>query len=141
MAVLATRTGLIVGLLLCVSCDGPAVQRSQSLVGAQGLPPRISLAEETIEITRTARSLSPYGIRLLSYELAPDNRLTVSHITRGDQNDAVLGRETFQLSADQGEKMRGLLWRLRPAHLQRMMISPWCDRSAVIAQDRTREAR
>ena len=109
----------IAGWLILASCDQSAIDPSESLVGATSFPTEVELARETIQINRgTADAYSnPAGDHFLSYELRPDNSLTVIHSMQYIQSDEVRGKETFRLSSETANKARRLLWRIRPAPL------------------------
>lgn len=97
----------IVFTFLCGSCE-PASSECDSLVGATDLPSSAERSREIIQIS--------YGVGTpdsLSYELRPDNSLTVSvRLMRGGKE--ARREEKFQLLPQHGERTRALLSRLRP---------------------------
>ena len=104
---------MVVTSLLCVSCQRGAIERSESLVGADDLPISSVLSQEIIQLNRGFGAYSSGNF--LSYELRPDNSLTVTHTFR--PKDEVRGVETFRLPAITAEHARRMLWRVRPAKL------------------------
>jgi len=99
------------------ACDGPAIDPSQSLVGAKQLPSADVLSREIIQISRGFGSpTSP----LLTYELEPDDTLTVTltHRDRTTFAEVTDGKETFHLSSKIASGARRNLWRLRPEPLE-----------------------
>lgn len=110
-----TAALLLGPLLLCCSCERSAIEPSESLVGANALPPSSVLSQEIIQINRGFGG-SGYGEDFLSYELRPDNSLAVTHTFRPE--DRVRGSETFRVSAKVAEQARRALWRLRPDELR-----------------------
>jgi hypothetical protein len=107
----------VAAMLLVSACDKPAIDPSQSLVGAKQLPTARILSREVIEINRGFGSLTS---SLLSYELRPDNTLiiTLTHRDRDNSKEVADGKETFDLSSNVASQARHDLWRLRPATLQ-----------------------
>lgn len=111
---------LLIGPLLA-SCDRPAIDPSHSLVGARELPNSRELSRETIQINRS------FGVgyghvvnsHLLSYELRPDNSLSVTHYENGVEKGQVeRGSETFELPRDVANNARRAMWRMRPSPLK-----------------------
>lgn len=104
---------------LLASCDGPAIDPSESLVGAKSLPSARELSRETIQINPMSSAWTADAQRL-SYELRPDNSLsvTLSHWDLGGRDEVIDGRETFHLSGSVASQARRLLWRVRPEPLQ-----------------------
>lgn len=109
------RRLLLVALLLCASCDRPAIEASDSLVEATDLPSAKQLSQEAIEINQAFGGAEGFGDHFLSYQLAADDRLDVIYTYRPD--DDVRGRESFKLAAKVADDARRALWRLRPARL------------------------
>jgi hypothetical protein len=110
---LLLRSLSLVGVsLLAGSCHRPAIDPAQSLVGAKSLPAASVLSREIIEINRGVGSWDGNG---LSYDLRPDNTLTVTLTGRGD---SVKAKESFQLSSDVAAAARRMLWRVRPENLE-----------------------
>lgn len=106
-----------IAVLLLVGCDKPAIDSSQSLVGAKKLPSAKILSREVIQINRGFGALTSDW---LSYELQPDNTLTITltHRERVTPKDIIQGKETFELSPSAASQVRNDLWRLRSATLQ-----------------------
>lgn len=102
----------IAASLLCVACQ-PQGAESTNLVGADRLPPSAALSRETIQINR---GYGPVGTGFLSYELHPDDSLTVTHSDK--RRDKVLGKESFRLASGNADAARRRLLRLRPAKLE-----------------------
>ncbi|WP_308515721.1 hypothetical protein [Sphingomonas flavescens] len=103
--------------LLVAACDRPAIDASQSLVGAKQLPGAKTLRQEIIQLNRSYGGASS---SLLSYELGPDNGLTVT-VTHRDPDtwkDITDAKETSNLSTQTASQARNELWRLRPEALQ-----------------------
>lgn len=103
---------LLVASLFCASCDRPAIEPADSLVGATNLPSGKQLSQEAIEINRGFGGGYGFGEHFLSYQLRADNMLTVVWTFRPD--DDVRGRESFQLSPEAADGARQALWRVRP---------------------------
>ena len=99
--------------LLALAGCGPS---SDSLVGATNLQSAVEVARETIQINRD--SAVGRQDHYLTYELKPDNTLTVTHALDGYQGDQVVGSESFQLATERASKIRSVLTRFRPAKLQ-----------------------
>lgn len=106
---LTLRTLLVGGSLIVGSCEGKGVE---SLVGSDRLPSSSALSREIIQINRGYGDVSE---GFLSYELRPDDALTVTHTDR--RQNRVSGEETFRLPSDIADRTRTMLWRLRPATL------------------------
>ena len=105
-------TAAIAAALACASCQ-PRDDASQSLVGADPLPSPAELSREIIQINRG------YGTEsegFLSYELRPDDMLTVTHSDR--RRDQVVGEDRFRLPSGLAAQARRRLWRVRPARLE-----------------------
>jgi hypothetical protein len=104
-------------VLMTASCDRPAIDPSESLVGAKQLPTAGVLSREAIQINRGFGSISP---GLLSYELRPNNTLiiTLTHRDRATFKEVTDGRETFHLPPNMASQARRALWRLRPETLR-----------------------
>lgn len=108
---------LLLAALLSHSCNSPAAELSESLVGAKELPSADTLSRETLHISSGG---SDWGGDALSYELHPDNSLTVTHTYSDDRSagEVVKGRETLQVSPDIAVQVKRLLWRVRPGQLE-----------------------
>ena len=103
---------------LLASCDRPAIEASQSLVGAKELPTARELSRETIQMNEGFGG-DGFGTHLLSYELRPNNELAVKHYERSiEKGEVVRGSETFNLSTDVADRARRSLWRMRPSDLK-----------------------
>ena len=107
----------VAAALLMAGCDKPAIDESQSLVGAKQLPTAKALSREVIQINRGFGSATS---GLLFYELQPNNTLTITltHQDAHTLSEVTDGKETFNLSANGASKARHDLWRLRPATLR-----------------------
>lgn len=104
-------------MLLTSACEGPAIDASQSLVGAKQLPPASVLSKEIIQINQGFGSQTS---SLLSYELGPGNTLaiTLTHRDHDTFKEVTDGKEAFDLSATVASQVRRDLWRLRPSTLE-----------------------
>jgi hypothetical protein len=119
MRIAAARYSLLVASLSVASCDRPAIDPSQSLVGAKQLPSVQTLSREIIYLSR---GYSWSGQGHLSYELRPDDTLTITyeHTDRHTLKKTAR-RETFHLSSNESNvalEARRVLWRLRPEKLE-----------------------
>jgi hypothetical protein len=103
----------IVAFFLTGGCD--QAQAPESLVGAKQLPSANQLTHETIQINRWG---GPRRDHLLTYELRPDNSLTVTHTLQAVGGDQSLGRDAFKLPPDAADRMRATLSRVRPETLR-----------------------
>lgn len=94
----SARFVLVIAVLLLVSCDQPAIDSSQSLVGARRLPSAKTLSREVIDIMRGSGEFTPY----IGYELHPDNLLTIelNQSDRATFKNHLLGKQTVQLSSN-----------------------------------------
>ena len=114
MLVIARRLLLLVVLMSAAACDRPAIDPSQSLVGAKNLPPARLLKREKIALYyHYDRPLK----HQLSFELSPDNSWAAV-VTEVGSNYREVSRQTFSLSADRADEIRRKLWRLRPDKLR-----------------------
>lgn len=102
-------------MLLSSGCQQSAVKAPESLVGAKSLPTSSELVRETIQINRWG---GPRLDHFLSYELRPDNSLTVTHSLRLPGGEKTLGKEAFHLAPDLANQLRTSLWRIRPQTLR-----------------------
>lgn len=100
-------------MLLASACSEPAVDPSESLVGARELPSSRGLSREIVQLNRGYGQISE---GFLSYELKPDDSVTVTHEDREERK--VIGSETFRLEPNAAAQARRTLWRLRPARLE-----------------------
>jgi hypothetical protein len=107
------RIALLFSALLCASCDRSAISPSQSLVGAKSLPSASELSKEAIEINKGFGDIS---LGFLSYELKPDNSLTVTLTARN--REVIVGKDEFHLSANIAADARRMLWQVRPEKLE-----------------------
>lgn len=113
---LRIKASLLLAPIVCVSCSGPAIAPSQSLVGASDLPSAEALSRETLYITRGAND---WGGDRLSYELRPGRTLIVTHSYYGPTPPEVeRGKETLDVSPEIAAQVRQLLWRVRPGKLE-----------------------
>jgi hypothetical protein len=100
----------------CTACNEAAIGRSESLVGANDLPPAKALSGETLYINRGG---SAYGGDTLTYEWRPDDLLTLTHtFTDNNARVTIKGRETFRIVPETAAKAKKLLWRVRPQKLE-----------------------
>jgi hypothetical protein len=106
---------LVLTALVLASCNRPAITPSESLVGATRLPPARALSRELIQINR---GLGEMSAGFLSYELRPDNTLTITLSDRGGYRERVRGTETFRIPPGPAAQVRRNLWRLRPQELE-----------------------
>ncbi len=115
------RYAAIAALLVLIGCERAAIRSSESLVGAEQLPSITELRRETIHIVRHSGD-EGLDSHLLIYELRPDDALTVSHVVRpvrpGDVDEFNRGEERFQISAATADRLRHMLWRVRPERLE-----------------------
>jgi hypothetical protein len=114
---MAVHQTWIAAALMVSACDKPAIDPSQSLVGAKQLPTARVLSREVIQINRGFGGVTT---SLLSYELRPDDALTIT-LTHRDHDtfkQVTDGRERIDLPAGLASQARHDLWRLRPATLQ-----------------------
>lgn len=103
--------------LLATSCTNQAVKAEDRLVDGTALPSEEMLSREKIEINQGFGG-EGFGEHFLSYELASNNSLVVTHTFRPE--DKVIGREVFVLPPDMAMKARKQLWRVRPDKLEGM---------------------
>src|SRR3546814_16399885 len=106
----ATGSAVALGLL-ATACTNQAVKAEDRLVDGTALPSEEMLSREKIEINQGFDG-EGFGEHFLSYELASNNSLVVTHTFR--PNDKVIGREVFVLLPDVAIKVRQQLWRVRP---------------------------
>jgi len=108
------RLGAIVALsLLMVSCDQPAIDPSQSLVGAKSLPAATELARERVEIHFGYDTVLA---NQLSFELHPDDSWIVRISEAKDLQQS--NSQKFQLDSKLARTVRAKLWRVRPEELK-----------------------
>lgn len=81
-----------------------------SLVGAKNLPSCAELHKETLFI---AREGGANWKELLNIEIWPSNRVIAAHY-RGQDQTTPIARENLRMSATDIERVRRMLWRLRP---------------------------
>ena len=101
-------------LILCTSCDQPAIKSSESLVGSPKLAPAQELKRETIWIEKGFGG-DGYGSHRLSHILRPNNELAVRYSLIADYR--TLEEQTVKLTGEEADRHRRALWRLRPQHL------------------------
>lgn len=113
---LRTAASLLSAALFCVSCNDPAIEPTQSLVGAKELPSAEALSRETLYISRGG---GPYGGHSLSYEWRPNDSITVTHdFSDGRGGGETRGSENLRISSEVAAEARRLLWRVRPAKFE-----------------------
>ncbi|HEV7343100.1 MAG TPA: hypothetical protein VGN68_15850 [Sphingopyxis sp.] len=109
-------TGSVVALgLLATACANQAVKVEDRLVDGTSLPSEEMLSREKIEINQGFGG-EGFGEHFLSYELASNNSLVVTHTFRPE--DKVIGDEVFVVSPYVAMKARKQLWRVRPDALE-----------------------
>ena len=114
--VIKPALSLLVASLLCTACNNAAIGPSESLVGANDLPPAKALSRETLYIGRGGGA---YGGDALTYEWRPDDLLTVTHtFSDNSARQTIKGRETFRVVPEIAARVRKLLWRVRPPKLE-----------------------
>jgi hypothetical protein len=116
MRMAAACPPLLIAASLLASCERSAIDPSQSLVGANKLPSAKVLSREIIYISRGFGDWGRSHPGRLSYELRPDDTLTIT-LTQQDWKtikDVVQGKETFHLPPRVAARARRDLWRLRP---------------------------
>jgi hypothetical protein len=106
----------VVAALVLASCGQPSFDASESLVGAKRLPPTAELLRETIQINRDTEFAGRH--QFLTFELRPNNSLSVTHALEGYDGKDIVGKETFQLSPEVADSARKTLWRFRPENLR-----------------------
>jgi len=106
----------VVAAWAVASCGQSSFDASESLVGAKRLPSLTELHRETIQINRDTELDGRH--HFLSFELRPDNSLSVTHSLDGYDGNDLVGKETFQLPPDVADGARKTLWRFRPGSLQ-----------------------
>ena len=106
----------VVAALAVASCGQSSFDASESLVGTKRLPPVAELLRETIQINRDTQLAGQS--HFLTFELRPDNSMSVTHTLDGYDGSDIVGKETFQLPPDVADRARKTLWRLRPGNLQ-----------------------
>lgn len=106
----------VVAALVAASCSQLSFDASESLVGAKRLPPVAELLRETIQINRDTEFDGHQ--HFLSFDLRPDNSLTVTHTLDGYEGNDIVGKETFRLQPEVADGVRKTLWRFRPGNLQ-----------------------
>ena len=85
-------------------------ERLTSLVGATKVPSPEELQKETIIIARVG---GKGGKDLLNIELRPTDSVEAVHY-RGDDRTKPVAQVTLQVSASEAQRLRRMLWRLRP---------------------------
>ena len=104
--------------LFCISCSDPAIEPSQSLVGAKNLPSAEELSQETIFIGRHG---GPFGGDILRYEWHPNDTITVTHsFSDNNPGEIIKGQEVLRIPSKDAAAARRLLWRVRPDILEGM---------------------
>jgi hypothetical protein len=128
----ALPLSLVSTALFLISCDRPAIEPSQSLVGAKELPSSTTLSREIIYISR---GFGWDSHDLLSYELRPDDVLTVTYDhTDRDTLKKISRKDIFHLSSNVTQRTRRMLWRVRPEQLKGI---EWETKPVGCRSDRT----
>jgi len=86
-----------------------ASEEPKTLVGATKLPSSAELHKETIVIARMGGEDAK---DLLNIEVRPTNEVVVAHYRGHDK--ALVAQESLKVSVQDAERMRRMLWRLRP---------------------------
>lgn len=98
--------------LLCVSCNPGEPAHNPSLVGAKTILTPASLSRELVQINRIGAESENF----LSYELRPDDTLTVS--VESLPTREIVSREVFHLEPEVAAEIRSGLARVRPAEFE-----------------------
>lgn len=115
------KLGPVLTAFLCASCHGPAVVPNR-LVAGTDLPAVAQLRRERIVIEQGFGG-DGYGVHRLTYELATDNQLSIAYGLAGNPRPVV--QNNFRLPAAEANRVRQLLWRLRPQELAREWVGEW----------------
>lgn len=102
-------TPIILGLAIA-GCDR-SPDGSSSLVGASAVTSAEELHKETLIITRSGEE---DWNDLLNVEVLPSDQIIVSHYRGRGDSQRTVARETLRMRAADVEKVRQMLWRLRP---------------------------
>jgi hypothetical protein len=102
-------TGLICTAALALTGCNRISQEPKSLVGATNLPSSDDLHKETIVIARMGGQDAK---DLLNIEFRPTNQVVAAHY-RG-QDKTLVAQESLKVSRQDAERLRRMLWRLRP---------------------------
>jgi hypothetical protein len=108
----------LLGMSFSASCQRSAIDASQSLVGARKLPSAQALRDETIYFKVPGGVV---GRDTLSIEMRPDNVIAITHARQPadySKSETVVGKETFNVPGQSAERVRRLLWRVRPEPLK-----------------------
>ena len=99
--------------VLCAACDIPAIEPGSSLVGANRIPSAAILSREVIYMAWDKDNSDGH---LLSYELRPDDTLTIAHTTfgKGDALRETISEQTIRVSPKIAKRARAMIWRVRP---------------------------
>lgn len=108
------RSTLALAVLIC-GCDPSVRGTSESLVGATNQPSERDLGRETIIITQRT---GPARDHILSYELRPNDVLTVTYSLSELSGETEVAKDTVQLRSSDADNARKSLWRMRPTRLQ-----------------------
>jgi hypothetical protein len=104
----------VASALLLGACHKPSSQEFGSLVGVKKMPSGEALNHETILINLR---YSPTTPRMLTYELRPDNTITITQSLSEPGGDKDISKEVLTLVPAKTARMRAYLWRLRPSKL------------------------
>lgn len=102
--------------VLCAGCDIPAIEPGSSLVGTNRIPSAAILSREVIYMAWDEDNSDGY---LLSYELRPDDTLTIVHSRygEGDALRVTISERTVRVSPEIARRARAMIWRVRPAKM------------------------
>jgi hypothetical protein len=110
----AARVMWLTATLLMGACGRSPLAGPQSLVGAKSLPSARELSAEAVQINRRG---GPREGHMLTYDLSPSNSLTVAHTVDELGGAKTLATATFHLTPEAANKLRTMLWRVRPERL------------------------
>lgn len=118
------KISLALALSLCASCDEPKVV-PERLVSGSNLPVAGELTRETILIEQGFGG-EGYGVHRLTYRVTPDDQLAIAYglVTQGQP----VAKENFGLQSDEADRIREILWRLRPQVLTPDWVDEWSAR-------------
>jgi len=83
-------------------------------VGAKGLPSARERAAEEIQINRRGGQRDDH---MLTYDLSPNNSLTVAHTVDQIGGAKTVAKATFRLTPEAANRVRASLGRVRPERL------------------------
>lgn len=110
--------------LLCTSCDKAAVAPAR-LVPGDNLPASRVLTRETILIEQGFGG-DGYGVHRLRYQLTPDDQLAIEYGLITQLRPVV--KNNFRLQSNEADRIRKMLWRLRPQAMTSDWMAEWAIR-------------